>query len=219
MTEDFAYSHRTTNDFKPSGHVGVASPGVQVRIADDGEVLIKSPGQMVGYYKRPDLNALAFTEDGYFRTGDMGELASDGQLKLTGRVKELFKTAKGKYVAPAPIEGRLNAHPMVEQAIVSGVGQPQPFALVVPAEALRAKLGDAAVRERVEAAMGQLLHEVNEGLAAHERLQRLVISREPWSVDNGCLTPTMKIKRSRIEAGVAPQVADWYARPGPVLWA
>ncbi len=105
MTEDFAYSHRTTNDFKPSGHVGVASPGVQVRIADDGEVLIKSPGQMVGYYKRPDLNAVAFTDDGYFRTGDMGELAADGQLKLTGRVKELFKTAKGKYVAPAPIEG------------------------------------------------------------------------------------------------------------------
>ena len=219
MTEDFAYSHRTTNDFEPSGHVGVASPGVQVRIADDGEVLIKSPGQMVGYYKRPDLNALAFTDDGYFRTGDMGELAADGQLKLTGRVKELFKTAKGKYVAPAPIEGRLNAHPMVEQAIVSGVGQPQPYALVVPAESLRAKLGDAAARERVEAAMGQLLREVNEGLAAHERLQRLVISREPWSVDNGCLTPTMKIKRSRIEAGVALQVDDWYARPGPVVWA
>ena len=219
MTEDFAYSHRTTNDFKPNGHVGVASPGVQVRIAADGEVLIKSPGQMVGYYKRPDLNALAFTEDGYFRTGDMGELAADGQLKLTGRVKELFKTAKGKYVAPAPIEGRLNAHPMVEQAIVSGVGQPQPYALVVPAESLRARLDDAAVRERVEAAMGRLLREVNEGLASHERLQRLVISREPWSVDNGCLTPTMKVRRSRIEAGVALRVDDWYRQAGPVVWA
>jgi long-chain acyl-CoA synthetase len=219
MTEDFAYSHRTTNDFKPSGHVGIACPGVQVRIADDGEVLIKSPGQMVGYYKRPDLNALAFTEDGFFRTGDMGELAADGQLKLTGRVKELFKTAKGKYVAPAPIEGRLNAHPMVEQAIVSGVGQPQPYALVVPAESWRAQLDDAAVRERIEAAMGRLLNEVNDGLASHERLQLLVISREPWSVDNGCLTPTMKIKRSRIEASVATQVDAWYACSGSVVWA
>ena len=218
MTEDFAYSHRTTNDFEPSGHVGVACPGVQVRIADDGELLIKSPGQMVGYYKRPDLNALAFTDDGYFRTGDMGELSADGQLKLTGRVKELFKTAKGKYVAPAPIEGRLNAHPMVEQAIVSGAGQPQPYALVVLAEGLRERLGDAALRARIEAELMQLLDTVNASLAAHERLQRLVLAREPWSIENGCLTPTMKVKRSRIEAVVAAQVEAWYGAAGPVVW-
>ena len=219
MTEDFAYSHRTTSVFNAAGHVGVACPGVQVRIADDGEVLIKSPGQMVGYYKRPDLNAVAFTEDGYFRTGDRGELSADGQLKLTGRVKELFKTSKGKYVAPAPIEARLNAHPMVDQAIVSGVGQAQPYGLVVLAEGLRAKVGDAAVRARVEAEMLRLFHAANEGLASHERLARMVISPEPWSVDNGCLTPTMKIKRSRIEATIASRIDDWYARPGPVVWA
>ena len=123
-------------------------------------------------------------------------------------------------MAPAPIEGRLNAHPMVEQAIVSGVGQPQPYALVVPAESLRAKLDDAAVRERerIEADMGRLLREVNEGLPAHERLQRLVISRDPWSVDNGCLTPTMKIKRSRIEAGAAAEIDAWYAARSSVVW-
>ena len=219
MTEDFAYSHRTTSEFNAAGHVGVACPGVQVRIAQDGEVLIKSPGQMVGYYKQPELNAQCFTADGYFRTGDLGELRPDGQLKLTGRVKELFKTAKGKYVAPAPIEARLNAHPMVEQAIVSGVGQPQPYALVVLAETLRPTLADAAVRARVDAALGQLLRDVNEGLAAHERLHRLVAVREPWSIDNGCLTPTMKVRRSRIEAAVATEVDTWYAQPGPVLWA
>jgi len=190
-----------------------------VRIAGDGEVLIKSLGQMVGYYKRPDLNAECCTADGFFRTGDMGELSADGQLKLTGRVKELFKTAKGKYVAPAPIEMRLNAHPMVEQAIVSGVGQPQPYAVVVLAEALRSKLGDAALRERISATLAELLHEVNEGLAAHERLHRLVVAREPWSIDNGCLTPTLKIKRSRIEAALAPEVDYWYATAGPVVWA
>ena len=219
MTEDFAYSHRTTSVFNAAGHVGVACPGVQVRIADDGEVLIKSPGQMVGYYKRPDLNAGAFTEDGYFRTGDRGELSADGQLKLTGRVKELFKTSKGKYVAPAPIEARLNAHPMVDQAIVSGAGQAQPYGLVVLAEGLRAKVSDTAVRARVEAEMLRLFHAANEGLASHERLERVVISPEPWSVDNGCLTPTMKIKRSRIEATIASRIDDWYARPGPVVWA
>jgi long-subunit acyl-CoA synthetase (AMP-forming) len=197
----------------------VASPGVQVRIDADGEVLIKSPGQMIGYYKRPDLDAQCFTDDGFFRTGDRGELRPDGQLKLTGRVKELFKTSKGKYVAPAPIETRLNAHPMVELAIVSGVGQPQPYALVVLAEPLRPKLGDPVLRERVTAALGQLLHEVNASLAAHERLHRLVVAREPWSVDNGCLTPTMKIRRGRVEAAVAAQVDRWYANSGPVIWA
>ena len=219
MTEDFGYSHHTTPTKNAPGHVGTACPGVQVRIGGDGEVLVKSPGQMVGYYKRPELNAECFTDDGFFRTGDLGELTSDGQLKLTGRVKELFKTAKGKYVAPAPIEMRLNAHPMVEQAIVAGVGQPQPYALVVPADGLRTQLGDPAVRARVQAAMAGLLIDVNEGLASHEHLVRLVIAREPWSVENGCLTPTMKIKRSRIEAGAAAQVDAWYAAPGPVVWA
>ena len=108
---------------------------------------------------------------------------------------------------------------MVEQAIVSGVGQPQPYAVLVLAETLRPQLGDAAVRERVDAALDQLLRDVNSGLAAHERLHRLVVAREPWSIDNGCLTPTMKIKRSRIEAALAAHVEDWYAGSGPVVWA
>jgi len=219
MTEDFGYSHRTTREFNAAGHVGIACPGVSVRIADDGEVLIKSPGQMVGYYRQPELNAVCFTSDGFFRTGDRGELAPDGQLKLTGRVKELFKTSKGKYVAPAPIEARLNAHPMVEQAVVSGSGQPQPYALVVLAESLRGRLPDSTLQRRVQDELGRLLDSVNPGLASHERLHRLVIVREPWSVENGCLTPTMKIRRSRIEAAAAADIDDWYLRPGPIVWA
>ena len=219
MTEDFAYSHRTTSEMNAPGHVGVASPGVQVRIAGDGEILVKSPGQLMGYYKRPDLDAQSFTDDGFFRTGDLGELRPDGQLKLTGRVKELFKTAKGEYVAPAPIENRLNVHPTVELSMVSGVGQPAPYAVVVLAEHLQPRREDAEVRARVAADLGQLLDEVNAGLAPHERLRMLVVALEPWSIENGCLTPTMKIKRSRIEAALAAQVDGWYARPGPVLWA
>ncbi len=219
MTEDFAYSFCTTPELNAAGHVGVARPGVQVRISPEGEILIKSPGQMMGYYKRPELNAESFTEDGFFRTGDLGELRSDGQLKLTGRVKELFKTAKGKYVAPAPIENRLLAHPMLESAMVSGVGQPAPYAVVVLADTLRPQVGDAAVRARVEAGLGQLLEKVNAELASHEQLRMLVVAAEPWTMENGQLTPTMKIKRSRIEAAVAPQVEAWYERSGAVLWA
>jgi len=219
MTEDFGYSHHSTEEANELGHVGVPFPDVEVRIADDGEILIKSPGQLAGYYKRPDLDAECFTEDGFFRTGDLGERRADGLLKLTGRKKELFKTAKGKYVAPAPIENRLNAHPMIELAMVSGVGQPAPHAVVVLGEHLRPRIGDAEVRTRVETELAKLLADLNESVVAHERMRMLVVAREPWSIENGCLTPTMKIKRSRIEASVAGQLDAWYANPAPVVWA
>ena len=219
MTEDFAYSHSSPLEPGPAGCVGVPLDGVQARIADDGEVLVKSPGRMVGYYKRPDLNAECFTDDGFFHTGDLGRYNAQGQLQLTGRKKELFKTAKGKYVAPAPIENSLNAHPMVELSMVSGLGQPAAYAVLVLAEPLRPQLADATVRAKVESELTTLLHSVNEALASHERLQMLVVASAPWSIDNGCLTPTMKIKRSRIEASVAGQVDAWYGTTGAVVWA
>ena len=131
MSEDFAYSCSSTIELSAPGYVGAPQVGVELRIADDGEILIKSPGQLAGYYKQPELNAECFTEDGFFRTGDLGELNAQGLLKLTGRKKELFKTAKGKYVAPAPIENSINANPNVELSLVSGVGQPAPYAIVV----------------------------------------------------------------------------------------
>ncbi|MBX3644494.1 MAG: AMP-binding protein [Rubrivivax sp.] len=219
MTEDNSYSHSSNEQHAEAGYVGVALPGVQVRISPEGEILIKSPGQFSGYYKQPELTAESFTEDGFFRTGDRGELRADGQLKITGRTKELFKTAKGKYVAPAPIESLLLANPMIEQAMVSGVGQPAAYALVVLAEELRPRTGDPAVRAQVEQALGALLKQVNAQVADYERLQMIVIAREPWTIENGRLTPTMKIKRSRIEEGAAPDVAAWYAASKPVVWS
>jgi long-chain acyl-CoA synthetase len=219
MTEDFAYSHTGTDQFNEPGYVGIAYPGVEVQLSPEGEILIKSPGQMVGYYKRPDLDAESFTADGYFRTGDLGERRSDGQLKITGRLKELFKTSKGKYVAPAPIENRLNAHPMIELSMVSGSSQAQPYALVVLAEQLRAELHNEDLRAQVNAELGVLLKEVNHQLAHHEQLQCLVIASSPWGIENGCLTPTMKIKRSRIEELVRAQVDGWYAKNQTVIWA
>ncbi len=219
MTEDFAFSHRSTETANAPGYVGVPYDGVEVRIGEGNEILIKSPGQMQGYYKRPDLDAECFTADGFFRTGDMGERRADGLLKLTGRVKELFKTAKGKYVAPAPIENRINEHPMVELSIVSGVGEPAAFGMVVLADHLRPRLNDPAVRAEVESEMAALLQRVNAGLADYERLQMLVVAAQPWSIENGCLTPTMKIKRSRIEASVAARIASWYGSGNPVVFA
>lgn len=198
MTEDCAYSHASTEEANEPGYVGVPFEGVEVKLGEDGEVLIKSPGQLVGYYKRPELNAEIFTADGFFRTGDKGERRPNGLLKLTGRVKEMFKTTKGEYVAPAPIENRINEHPMVELSMVSGVGRAAAFALVVLAEGLHARIGEAGVKAQVETELKQLLEKVNASLTSYQRLHMIVISRDMWSIENGCLTPTMKIKRSRI---------------------
>ncbi len=219
MTEDFAYSHGSSLAKSAAGHVGIPMPGVKARISPEGEVQINSPGKLVGYYKRPDLDAEAFTEDGYFKTGDLGEIKPDGQLKITGRIKELFKTGKGKYVAPAPIENKLNENGMIEMSLVSGVGQQAAYAMVVLNEQLRPKQNDPAVRAEVEAELGALLKSVNKNLTDYEQLRMIVVAQEPWSIENGCLTPTMKIKRARIETVVGPDVDKWFNTKGAVLWA
>jgi long-chain acyl-CoA synthetase len=143
MTEDTAYSHTSSEDLNAPGYVGAPLPGVEVRLSPEGEILIRSPGQFSGYYKQPELTTASFTEDGFFRTGDLGERRPDGLLRITGRAKELFKTDKGKYVAPAPIENRLNVHPMVELSLVTGVGRPAACGLVVLAEDVRTRVNDA----------------------------------------------------------------------------
>ena len=220
MTEDFAYSHSAGREDAVPGRVGRPNPGVQARLADDGEILVKSPGQMAGYYKAPELTAESFTEDGYFKTGDLGAYDERGLLQLTGRKKELFKTAKGKYVAPAPIEGRLAAHPMIELALVAGSGQPAAHAMVLLDETLRPRVAsEPALQAQVESELGTLLDKVNAAVASHEHLQFIVVAKEAWTMANGCLTPTMKIRRARIEASVAEAVAGWYDKPGPVIWA
>jgi long-subunit acyl-CoA synthetase (AMP-forming) len=219
MTEDNSFSHSSNEQCSEAGWVGVPLEGVQVRLSPEGEILIKSPAQFSGYYKQPELTAESFTEDGFFRTGDRGERRPDGLLKITGRTKELFKTAKGKYVAPAPIENLLNAHPMVEMSLVSGVGQPAAYGIVVLGEDLRPRLSDAALRAEVERELARLLDRVNGHLPDYEKLQLLVVEREPWSIESGTLTPTMKVKRARIEGNVAPRVEAWYASGQKVVWA
>ncbi|HNU11343.1 MAG TPA: AMP-binding protein [Rubrivivax sp.] len=219
MTEDNSYSHASWGEFSEPGYVGPPMEGVQVRLAEDGEVLIKSPATCSGYFKQPELTKESFTEDGFFRTGDLGERKPNGMLKITGRAKELFKTAKGKYVAPAPIENLLNAHPMVEMSMVSGVGQPSAFAMVVLAEDLRPRQGDPTVRSQVETELGALLESVNAEVADYEQLRMIVVAGDAWSIENGMLTPTMKIRRARIEKAVGGQIARWYAAKGAVIWA
>lgn len=218
MSEDFAYSHASFPGKGRVGYVGSPMPGVEVKISEQGEILIKSPGNMMCYYKQPELTAECYTADGFFRTGDRGERDEQGRLRITGRVKEMFKTSKGKYVAPAPIENLLNNHAKIEACCVSGSGQPQPYALILPAEELRPKLSDRGARDAFEAELSTLLDEVNKEVEVYERLQFLAVVKEPWLIENGFLTPTMKIKRGTIEDTYGPQTEGWYDTGARVVW-
>jgi long-chain acyl-CoA synthetase len=219
MSENFAYSHVSLPGKSRVGYVGNPLPGVQQRISPEGEVLIKSPGDMKGYFKQPELSRSSFTEDGFLKTGDRGEIDAEGRLKLTGRVKELFKTSKGKYVAPAPVENLLMADSHVEIACVMGSGEPSAFAVIQLSEQLRKQLkAGSADKRAIEGALNALRESTNRKLEEHEHLAFLVVAKQEWQVENGFLTPTLKIKRAAIEAAVAPQVSDWFARKKPLIW-
>ncbi|MBB3167040.1 AMP-binding protein [Simiduia aestuariiviva] len=175
------------------GTIGVPVPCVEMRLGEGNEVQIRGDAVFKSYYKNPEATAEAFL-DGWFRTGDRGEQTADGAFKIVGRLKEQFKTAKGKYVAPAPIENLMARNEWVEQCCVLGVGRPQPVALVVLNEA-----GQKKTRADVERSLQVTLAEINGELESHERLGGLIVLTEAWTIENGLLTPTLKIRRGPIE--------------------
>jgi long-chain acyl-CoA synthetase len=216
MTENFGYSHGSSPGKARVGYVGAAYEEVDCKLSDDGEVLVKSPGNMLGYYKAEDLTKDAFTEDGYLKTGDRGEVDEENRLRITGRVKELFKTSKGKYVAPAPIENIVNNDPHVELSCVFGSGRPMACVVVNLAEDLQ---GNVAGREdEITRGLEALLAKVNAEVVKHEKLQFIAVAKEPWTIENGRLTPTMKIKRSHIEDTYGPKLDEWYETGAKVVW-
>jgi long-chain acyl-CoA synthetase len=218
MSENFNYSHVTKPGQVRVGYVGTPHPGVECKLSAEGEVLVKSPGMMMGYFKQPSETRDAFTEDGYFHTGDTGSLDELGRLQLTGRVKEIFKTSKGRYVAPAPIENKLLNYPVIEQVCVSGAGQPQPHALVVLSEEARAGVRQGK-KQTLESELSEHLAQLNQGLDNIEQLQFLSVVGDEWTAENGFLTPTLKIKRGKIEDAYKNQVPGWYAQNRKVIWA
>ncbi len=214
MSENFAYSHGNRPGDAKIGTVGATYPGAECRIADNGEVLVKSPCTMMGYYKAPELTAEVLGSDDFLKTGDRGEIDAAGRLTITGRVKDLFKTSKGKYVAPVPIENRLGNHPMIEAVCVTGPSQPQPFALVMLAhQAIDTE--KQALTPQLEALLG----EVNATLEDHEHLDYLVVVAEQWTMENGFLTPTMKIRRNIIEEQYLSRAEGWQCQKRAVVWA
>ncbi len=219
MSENFAVSHGCRPKDVRIGYVGTCLRGVQARIAANGEVLVKSPGQMIGYYKLPELTAQVMLPDGFFCTGDRGEIDSGGRLRLTGRVKDLFKTARGKYVAPAPIENSLGNHPKLESACVTGPGQPQPFALLrLSAEVQQEVDSDPSLRAALDSELAALLEQINTTVEDHEKLGYAVVVKESWTTENGLLTPTLKIKRAAIEDRYLADADAWLAQGRKVIW-
>ena len=219
MTENCGVSHATVPGVQRPGTVGLAYDGVQCRIDPaNGEIQMKSPGLMLGYYKEPVLTKDALTDDGWLHTGDKGALDAEGNLRITGRVKDLFKTSKGKYVAPAPIEDRLVMNSVVEACVVTGANLGQPLGIVMLNADAAARAGDATHRKNMEASLNQHLQAINAQLDPHEQMDCLVVVTTPWSVENGFITPTFKVKRNRIEEVYGPMFERWTAVRKPVVW-
>lgn len=175
------------------GSIGKPIDCVEMKIGDNQEILIRGPAVFKEYYLNPDATQTSFTND-WFHTGDMGSVTPDGIYQIIGRVKEQFKTAKGKYVAPAPIENLLSQNNTIEQVCVIGSGRKQPIALVVLAQSPNSSVQSLTKK------LDYFLPHINSQLESHQRLDHLVVLKEEWTIENGLLTPTMKIKRNEIES-------------------
>ncbi|MFO1218547.1 MAG: AMP-binding protein [Burkholderiaceae bacterium] len=219
MTENCGVSHATLPGRSRPGTVGLPYEGIQCRLdPGNGEIQVKSPGLMLGYYKEPELTRAAFTADGWLHTGDKGTLDAEGNLRITGRVKDLFKTSKGKYVAPAPIEDRLVMHMAVEACCVTGANLGQPLGIVMLNVDAVARAREAAGRGELESSLAEHMLRINASLDPHEQLDCLAVVTDPWTVDNGFITPTFKVKRNRIEEVYAPNYDAWVRSRRPVVW-
>ncbi len=213
MTENCAYSHFNRRENRKIGTVGQPMPNTEVRLSEEGEIQVKNACIMVEYYKEPEKTQEAITNDGFLRTGDKGEIDKDGFLKITGRVKDIFKTDKGKYVAPAPIEMALSKNTYIEQICLVGTNLVQPIGLLVVSEE-----GRNLSKNELTDSLSSTLKEVNPTLDKHEKVKKLVVVKEEWTVENNMTTPTLKIKRNEVEKKYKEDYQKWYNTEDLIVW-
>ena len=209
------------------GTVGKPNDIVQVRIADDGEILVKGAQVFKGYWNMPDETRAAFTPDGWFKTGDIGELDSDGFLNITDRKKDLIKTSGGKFIAPQPIENALKNNVLIAQAAVIGDKRKYASVIISPhfplledwARANKVEFSsrqELVTRNKVRELYRGIVEDVNKKLAQFETIKKIVIVPDEFTVATGEITPTMKLKRRIIEAKYKDQIEQLYSEPHPV---
>ena len=213
MTEDCIKSHFNFSHANKIGTVGKQMMGIKAKLSPEGEICILNDCLMKGYYKNPEDTAEVFDKDGYLKTGDIGEYDHDGYLTITGRVKDQFKTDKGKYISPAPIELELSKNPNIEQICIVGMGIPQPILLIVPSAEANNKSKEDLSENIIKA-----IQSINPTLDKHEKIEKAVIMKEDWTVENGLMTPTLKIKRSQVEKIHMPMYKDWFDSEDKVVF-
>jgi long-chain acyl-CoA synthetase len=204
------------------GTVGLPFPGVEVKVDSDGEILVRGPNVMIGYYNHPAETAAVFTEDGWFRTGDVGTMDERGRLSITDRKKELFKLSNGKYVAPQLVESLIKQSQYVSQVVVIGAGRKQPAALVVPDwEALASALPVPQAEEHTQRVawsrspeavklVQRDVAQLTAPLHDYERVRRVALLPEDFSIDGGELTPTLKVRRRVIDEKYSDLIEEIY---------
>ena len=200
------------NENKP-GSVGKPQPRVKIKIdGESGEILMKAPFLMVGYYKRQDLTDKTIV-DGWLKTGDQGRVDEGGNLYITGRVKDTFKTSKGKFIVPLKIEEKFEGDENIEQLCVVGIGCSQPLALIVLSDC-----GKKKSKETIENDFTTLINNVNKELSNYQKVSTIIINKESWSVENDLLTPTLKVKRNVLSKHFLDSFQKWHETPKKIIW-
>lgn len=214
MTETTGLTILTPPGNKKIGTVGLPIDGLEIKIDEETkEVLLKGPSILKGYYKNPEKSAEVII-DGWLHTGDRGRIDKDGYLYIDGRIQDAFKTSKGKYVVPSPIEWKFGTNENIEQIVVLGLGLTQPLALIKLSE-----IGKAKSKHEIEENLLPELKRVNEELINFQRISNLVIINDEWSIENKILTPTLKVKRNLIQDKYQDQMKNWSCKPEKIIWA
>ncbi|MEL6191759.1 MAG: AMP-binding protein, partial [Bacteroidota bacterium] len=214
MTENCAVCSLLDPHVSKPGAVGRPQPGVEVKIdPDTGEIMMRAPFVMEGYYKDPAKTAEVKDEEGWLRTGDQGRLDEDGDLHITGRVKDTFKTTKGEFIVPGPIEWEFGVNQDIEQICIVGLGCPQPMALVNLSEGAATKAKDEIV-----SSLESTRSTVNSSIPNYQRVSKIIVIDEPWSVENGMLTPTLKVKRNVMNDRFRDAMQDWQNASDSILF-
>jgi long-chain acyl-CoA synthetase len=219
MTENCGLSHSTDPHAIRPGTVGLPHSMVESRIdAASGEIQMRGQCLMQGYYKDSEQTHAAFTNDGWLHTGDQGHLDTLGNLVITGRLKDLFKTSKGKYVVPAPIEEKLAVIEGVEACCVVGAFQNMPVGILSLSPERLKYCDNSSHKAQYECILLEKLNHINQGLDAHERLSTLICLTTSWTIEDGFLTPTLKVKRNVIDQIYSPKYPEWCALKNQIVW-